>query len=134
MADHQFIIVGSGGGGGTIAWLLAKAGYEVLLLEQGSDFASSQRHADWDPAVHDEFLFRLRKPDPKRRLRGDYSTFRNLNSGGAAQPFGGGWTGSVLGGGSMLWGTWAFRALPIDFKLKTHFEKTGHLTDPAQYA
>lgn len=33
----NFVVVGSGGGGGTIAWLLAKAGYSVTLLEQGRD-------------------------------------------------------------------------------------------------
>ncbi len=117
MAHHDFIIVGSGGGGGTIAWLLAKAGYDVLLLEQGPDFAAEHRDStkDFDPALHDEFFFRLRKPDPKRRLRGDYNTFMDRTSATAtALPFNGGWTGSVLGGGSVLWGTWSFRPLPID--------------------
>lgn len=128
MAHHDFIIVGSGGG--TIAWLLAKAGYDVLLLEQGPDFAGEHRDStkDFDPALHDEFFFRLRKPDPKRRLRGDYNTFMDRTSAAAtALPFNGGWTGSVLGGGSVLWGTWSFRPLPIDFKLKTHFAATGQL-------
>ncbi len=126
---HDFIVVGSGGGGGTIAWLLAKAGYDVLLLEQGPNFAAENRDSnkDFDPAVHDEFRFRLQKPDPKRRRRGDYNTFLRRGDDPTSKPFDGGWTGSVLGGGSVLWGTWSFRALPIDFRLKTHFEKTGQL-------
>src|SRR5262249_39295672 len=33
----------------------------------------------------------------------------------------------VLGGGSIIWGTWSFRALPIDFRLRTHFQRTGQL-------
>ena len=37
MTKWNFIVVGSGGGGGTIAWLLAKRGFSVLLLEQGAD-------------------------------------------------------------------------------------------------
>lgn len=139
MAHHEFIIVGSGGGGGTTAWLLAKAGYDVLLLEQGPDFAAEHRDStkDFDPALHDESFFRLRKPDPKRRLRGDYNTFLDRSSATTvALPFNGGWTGSVLGGGSVLWGTWSFRALPIDFKLKTHFAATGQLgsMDQAGYS
>ena len=126
---HEFVVVGSGGGGGTIAWLLAKAGHDVLLLEQGPDFAGKNRDSSkaFDPNLHDEFRFRLQKPDPKRRRRGDYNTFLARDTDPAAKPFDGGWTASVLGGGSVLWGTWSFRALPIDFKLRTHFEATGQL-------
>lgn len=127
----DFLIVGSGGGGGTIAWVLVNAGFDVLVLEQGRNLARELRDPTlpFDSSVHDEELFRLRKPDPKRRLRGDYSTFQALQNGGttAALPFDGGWTGSVLGGGSVLWGTWSFRPLPIDFKLKTYYERTGEL-------
>ncbi|MFB9268146.1 GMC oxidoreductase [Bradyrhizobium erythrophlei] len=134
--QHDFVIVGSGAGGGTIAWLLAKAGYNVLLLEQGPDFAAERRDGtkDFDPAVHDEFFYRQRKPDPKRRLRGDYNTFRKRDTAAPGKPFPLGWTGSVVGGGSVLWGTWAFRALPIDFKLKTHFERTGQLAAMTGYS
>lgn len=131
-SSPDFLIVGSGGGGGTIAWVLASAGYEVVLLEQGPDLAKSLRDPSipFDPKVHNEEYFRLRKPDPKRRLRGDYNTFQDLGAAGiVAKPFDGGWTGSALGGGSVLWGTWSFRALPIDFKLKTYYEKTGELQD-----
>ena len=128
----DFLIVGSGGGGGTIAWVLASAGYDVLVLEQGRNLARDLRDPGlpFDPSLHDEELFRLRKPDPKRRLRGDYNTFQAFQKPGAADPaapFDGGWTGSVLGGGSVLWGTWSFRPLPIDFRLKTYFERTGEL-------
>src|SRR5262245_5379426 len=30
-------------------------------------------------------------------------------------------------GGSIIWGTWSFRALPIDFRLGAHFAETGQL-------
>jgi choline dehydrogenase-like flavoprotein len=127
-AKWDFIIVGSGGGGGTLAWVLAKGGYKVLILEQGPDFAEEQRKplTPGDPSMHDEYRFRLEKPDPKRRLRGDYNTFWDIEKDTVA-PFDGGWTGSVVGGGSMLWGTWAFRPLPIDFRLKTFYHDVNQL-------
>ena len=38
------------------------------------------------------------------------------------------WTSSVFGGGSVGWGAWSLRALPIDYRLRTHFKATGQLT------
>ncbi len=122
----DFVVVGSGGGGGTISWLLAKAGFSVVVIEQGPDFARPVQDSpqEFTPAPHDEYRFRLEHPDPKRRPRGSYNTFRQKED-EEAKPFDGAWTGSVVGGGSVLWGTWSFRALPIDFRLKTFFDSTG---------
>ena len=36
MNDYDAIIVGSGAAGGIVAYVLAKAGHRVLLLERGS--------------------------------------------------------------------------------------------------
>lgn len=134
MSSPSFVVIGSGGGGGTIAWILARAGYKVTLLEQGDDLADSQfsKTANgidpegFDRGPHDEFFFRVKRPDPKRRLRGDYNTFRRTSA-ETAKPFKNGWTGSTLGGGSVIWGTWAYRALPIDYKLATTFKHMGML-------
>lgn len=122
MSRKHFVIVGSGAGGGTVAWLLGKAGFRVTVLEQGPDWAEQNERdsKDFNPNVHDEELYRLRKPDPKRRPRGSYNTFRERSS-QTASPFSNGWTGSILGGGSVIWGTWSFRPLPIDFKLQSLF-------------
>ena len=126
MQNPDFLIIGSGGGGGTIAWQLAKAGFSVLVLEQGPDIAKALDDGgqQFNPVTHDEYRFRLKRPDPKRRPRGDYNTFRKAAN-ETAKPFKNGWTGSVLGGGSVLWGTWSYRALPVDFKLRTHFDALG---------
>src|SRR5437016_2048309 len=125
MANADFIIVGSSGGGGTISWVLANAGFNVLVLEQGPDIAKDldEHRLQYNPATHDEQRFRLGRPANHLRPRGDYNTFRAPDQ-PAATPFSGAWTASLLGGGSIIWGTWSFRALPIDFRLGTHFRVT----------
>lgn len=128
----DFVIVGTGGGGGTLSWILAKAGYTVVVLEQGADWSLPKQDVDqpFDKALHDEYRFQQQKPDGKRQPRGDYNTFRPTE-GMEARPMSsnliGGWSATTLGGGSNLWGGWAVRALPIDFRLRSHYEKTGQL-------
>jgi choline dehydrogenase-like flavoprotein len=46
MSDYDVIIVGSGPGGGTMAWRLAQTGRRVLLLERG-DYLPRERE-NWD--------------------------------------------------------------------------------------
>lgn len=128
MTIADYVVIGSGGGGGTIAWQLAKAGRRVVLLEQGSNWFKPLHDGgeNFNPSTHDEYRFRLERPESKRRPRGDYNTFR-LGEGMEAAPFTGGWTGSQVGGGSVLWGGWAMRGLPVDFRLRKHFQANGQI-------
>jgi choline dehydrogenase-like flavoprotein len=122
MKKWNFIVVGSGGGGGTIAWLLAKRGFSVLLLEQGADpLEGLDPKAAFDARFHDEYRWRIRRPIPTRRPAWDYTTFFDPSDPGTKpKPIAnsmGGWTSSVLGGGSVGWGVWSLRPLPVDFAL-----------------
>lgn len=139
MKKPDFVIVGSSGGGATIAWTLAKYGFEIVILEQGSDIAaetqrypsdnsvvlpSNQASQDFNKRVHDEYRFKNERPSVWKRPRGEYNTFR-LSDADLASPLPGmgGYTASVLGGGSVLWGTWSYRATPIDFRLGSLFDE-----------
>jgi len=128
MEHADFVVVGSSGGGGTIAWLLARAGYRVVVLEQGSDWAKplDTEGQRFNPTSHDEYRYRLNRPELKRHPRGDYNTFRKTDA-EQAKPFNGAWTGTMLGGGSVIWGAWTFRALPVDYQLETLFRNTKQL-------
>ena len=73
-ASADFIVVGSGAGGGTVAARLVEAGYSVLVLEAGGD----PRSVDYDvPAFHpfatenesmrwDFFVHHYSNPDTRR--------------------------------------------------------------------
>ena len=155
MSIADFVVIGSSGGGATISWVLAKAGFDVVVLEQGDDFSAQVRNhlasageqpKDYNSRLHDEYRFQRESPHVWKRPRSDYNTWRP-NDSKVARPLSGmgGMTASVLGGGSVFWGAWAFRAAPIDFRLATHFKKNKQLDDykkwdysiidwPVQYA
>ena len=73
-ASVDFVVVGSGAGGGTVAARLVEAGYSVLVLEAGGD----PRSVDYDvPAFHpfatenesmrwDFFVHHYSNPDKER--------------------------------------------------------------------
>jgi choline dehydrogenase len=73
-AEVDYVIVGSGAGGGPLACNLARAGYKVVLLEAGSDPRSWTRevpalHAQAveDPAMRWDFFVRTFADDAQQR-------------------------------------------------------------------
>ncbi|KAK0752583.1 hypothetical protein B0T18DRAFT_436560 [Schizothecium vesticola] len=81
-ATYDYIVVGSGPGGGPLAANLAKAGYSTLLIEAGGDEGSNPTYADianFLESANDEAsrwdFFVKHSDDPKRDLQYKYNTW-----------------------------------------------------------
>ena len=118
--EHDVLVIGSGAGGGMTAYVLAKAGVKVMMLEAGRDY---------NPALETP-MFNLNRDAP---LLGSDTPDKDL---GYYRSNIGGWTiegepygrveGSrfrwfrtrMLGGRTNHWGRNSFRMGPYDFKPK----------------
>ncbi|KAI0000256.1 GMC oxidoreductase [Xylariaceae sp. FL0662B] len=84
--EYDYIVVGSGPGGGPLAVDLAKAGYTVLLLEAGSDLSADPVYRDVyraieasnDPRSRWDFFVK-HSDDPERELQYEHTTWRTTN-------------------------------------------------------
>lgn len=94
--DYDAIIIGSGAGGGTMAWQLAESGKRVLLIERGQHF--TDRRIFQDEA---EMLIHMRAFDD-----------REFNVNGRDTRL---YIGGILGGGTSLYGAALLRPSRADF-------------------
>jgi len=101
--DHyDVIIIGSGAGGGTLAWALAHTSARILLIERGE--AVPQEAANWDP----EAVWKFRR----------YQTNETWLD-GAGVPFTP-YTHYGVGGNTKFWGTVLYRLRREDFQATQH--------------
>lgn len=94
--DYDVIVIGSGAGGGTLAWSLAAAGRRVLLTERGKRFAETEAPGDerrmlMEMAAFDDRTFRVNERNARLYI------------------------GGVLGGGTALYGAALLRPSREDF-------------------
>ncbi|KAI5859808.1 GMC oxidoreductase [Durotheca rogersii] len=84
--SFEYVVVGSGPGGGPLAVELAKAGHSVLLLEAGSDLSDDPLYQDInnfaaasnDPRSRWDFFVK-HSDDPERELKYERMTWRTTN-------------------------------------------------------
>ena len=86
VAPYDYIVVGSGPGGGPLACDLARAGYSTLLLEAGDDQANNPVYADlfnFNEAgsdTHSRWDFWVKhSDDPARELKYEHTTWQLSN-------------------------------------------------------
>ena len=118
MVDFDICIIGSGAGGGPVAFTLAKAGYKVVVLEKGpwfktEDFAKDElaccRRSYFTPNLLDERHVVEEKSDSGWSAESTYDSGWDF------------WNGNMVGGSSNLMSGYFHRVKPKDFKLLSEF-------------
>ncbi len=134
MSEFDAVIIGSGAGGGAVAWRLAAAGKRVLVLEKGpwfteADFFKDEitccRRSTYTPDLREE-----RHVIEERSGRGWSATSTSVSG----WDF---WNGNVVGGSSNFMSGFFHRLKPVDFRLRSEFGpiKGANVVDwPIDYA
>ncbi|KAI1455089.1 GMC oxidoreductase [Annulohypoxylon moriforme] len=85
-SEYDYVVVGSGPGGGPLAVELAKSGHSVLLLEAGADLSDDpvyQNMGRFAEATNDARtrwdFFVKHSDDPERELKYEHMTWRTAN-------------------------------------------------------
>lgn len=117
---YDFCIIGSGAGGGGVAYELANAGFKVIVLEKGDfykdeDFSKDElaycKRSVVTPKLKDEFHLIETFEDSSYRATPTYKSGWNF------------WNGNIVGGSSNFMSGFFHRLHPKDFKQLDNFPK-----------
>ena len=110
--EVDFVVIGSGAGGGVMAKQLSQAGFSVVVLEQGG-WGAYGHEQDYNK---DELLNRF-MPNVADRMLSDPVRQRNTFRRNAKEKAGPGnhSYGCVVGGGTVTYGASSWRHLPYEF-------------------
>ncbi len=119
MSKKTICIIGSGAGAGPVIYELAKAGYNVIILEKGPWIKTKDFSKDEIGATRRDSYTPLVKEEPYmveyQEFNGGWIAKSNAEAG---QNF---WNGTLVGGSSNFMSGYFHRMKPNDFKLKTTY-------------
>ena len=117
--DFDVCVIGSGAGGSPVAFILARAGYSVVVLERGPWFTTDDfRKDELACCLRDTYRPSRRDEPHVIELEDDDGGWREQLTEDSRWNF---WNGNCVGGASNFMSGYFHRLKPVDFRLLSEF-------------